>query len=42
MFESWQEIVRLLAAGGLGGLAYWAVSHRAAIFTLLRSAKRTS
>ncbi|HYD86988.1 MAG TPA: hypothetical protein VEA80_05915 [Vitreimonas sp.] len=42
MFESWQEVVRLLAAGGLGGLGYWAISHREAILTLLRSAKGVS
>lgn len=42
MFESWQEIVRLLAAGGLGGLGYWAVSHRVEIFALLRARKKAS
>jgi len=36
MFESWQEVVRLGAAGGIGGLLYWVVSHRDAIFTRLR------
>lgn len=40
MFESWQDIARLLAAGGLGGLGYWALSHRSAIATLLRTPKR--
>lgn len=42
MFESWQDLVRLLAAGGLGGLSYWAISHRGAIFELLRRTKRAS
>lgn len=36
MFETWLDLAGFAAAGGVGGMVYWAIAERETIFARMR------